>query len=279
MAPETEQPIAAFCHIPKTGGMTFHDLLRRYFGWNHLITKPARGWFYTPDDLRRDLKWNHNIRSIGGHSVRPFVDFKEFQSRLRWYTILRDPIERTISNYQHQVEKRSSRFDFNTWLQRDCNQNWQVAMLSGGQDLARAKAILRDQFTCFGTIERYHEFLLLLRHRMGWQNFNVSYKKSKNPPRTNDVRKHIKANLDQYMDNLLKANELDIALFEYAMAELYPLQVEEYGKERLESDLKTEFFPGAEAPAAKVRRWQALLFEKGIYNPLVSLLQKGTRKP
>jgi hypothetical protein len=275
MLPDHDQPIAAFCHIPKTGGMTFHDMLRRFLGANHLITLPANGWVYQGQDLRRDLKLNPNLRSIGGHAVRPFVDFGDLDPRIVWYTILREPIERTISNYQHQYEKQGSRFDFHTWLQRKCNQNWHVAMLAGEQDLEAAKQILSERVWCFGSIERYHEFLLLFRRRMGWRGFNVTYRKRRNPPRTDSIRRRVKANMSEYIDDLLRANELDIKLYEYAMTELYSKEVQQYGEDQLRRDLKREFSETFESKREKIRRWRALLFEKGLYVPLMSLLRKA----
>lgn len=264
--------ISVFCHIPKTGGMTFHDMLRRYFGHGHLIGVPARGWHYGPRDLARDLRLNPGLTSLGGHAMRPFVDFGEPGDRLRWYTILRDPFERSISNYQHQHEKRGRDIGFDTWLQRDCNQNWHVAMLAGEQDLEAAKQILAERIACLGFIEKYDEFLLLLRQRMGWDGFNVTYRRKRNPPRADDVRREIKADLDRYRDLLFAANELDLALYDYAQKKLYPRQVAEYGEERLARDLEEKFAEPYETAAEVWRRRRALLFEKGFYRPLTRLL-------
>jgi hypothetical protein len=257
--------------------MTFHDLLRRYFGWNHIITVPAVGWHYTPQDLRRDLRLRKYVRSLGGHAMRPFVDFGELDERLVWYTILRDPIERSISNYQHQFEKLGSTMDFHSWLARDCNQNWHVRMLAGEQDLSAAKQILATKMHCIGNIERYNEFLLLLRHRLNWPGFNITYRRPRNPPLTNDVRQRIKADIEVYIESLQAANELDLALYEYAMTELYPKQIEEYGSEKMARDLETEFRTPVETVTEKFRRWQGVLFEKGVYPPLVKLARKTER--
>lgn len=274
MRSRNDGDIFVFCHIPKTGGMTFHDMLRRFFGWKHLIVEPAQEWSYQPSDLERDLKMNPGLASLGGHAMGPFVTFGKHDARMKWYTILRDPIERSISHFQHQREKMDKQDDFHTWIKLEWHQNWHVKMLAGEQDLEAAKQILANKIACFGFIEKYHEFLLLLRSRLNWQSFNVTYKRRRNPPRTDVIRREIQANFDEYREPLLAANELDLALYEYALKELYPLQVQAYGEARLEWDLQEQFATVYETPLEVFQRWQGLAFEKGIYRPVVSLMKK-----
>ncbi|MDP9178578.1 MAG: sulfotransferase family protein [Gemmatimonadota bacterium] len=99
--------IGCFCHIPKTAGLTVELLLKRHFGMRHpggLAVTPRRGLGYDAADMRAALSLRPNVASLSGHGLRPFVDYAEMDDRLVWYTILRDPIRRCISNYQHQVE-------------------------------------------------------------------------------------------------------------------------------------------------------------------------------
>lgn len=268
---QESQSIGIFCHIPKTGGMTFHHMLRRYFGGTHLEGRPRVGWVYTRTDLERDLQWNPRLRSLGSHAMRPYEDFGPHGERLRWYTLLRDPVARTISHYQHQVEKMNRQEGLLEWLQRPNNQNWQVRMLSGGQDLAAAKDILTNRFACVGLIERYTEFLLLIRERMGWTKFNVTYRRVKNPARKNAIRDAILEDRDRYSDAIRESNRLDQDLFDYASRILYPPQVADFGEKRLEAELEAAFSQPSETLAERMRVWHSRAVKRIAYPALISL--------
>lgn len=259
-----------FCHIPKTGGMTFHHMLRRYFGGSHLEGLPRSGRVYDALDLKRDLAFMPGLRSLGGHGMRPFVDFGDFSDRLRWYTILRDPVPRTVSNYQHQVEKMGLREDLLTWLAHPHNRNWSVRMLAGGQDLEAAKRAL-DAFACVGFMDRYNEFLLLLRERLEWRGFNVTYRRIRNPARAGSVRDRIMGDPETYGDALAEANALDLQLYAYAREVVYPRQVAEYGERRLAGDLEREYVEPRERTGEKARVWTFRFVNRIVYPALVKL--------
>ena len=125
----SHERIIAFSHIPKTAGMTVQLLLRRHFGLRHLDL--PKGFIYTEALLSRDLRLNPLIRSLAGHSLRPFVDFGALEDRLVWYTFLCDPVKRFVSHYQHAVEKGGVQTPFDEWLREPENANWQVRMLAG----------------------------------------------------------------------------------------------------------------------------------------------------
>jgi hypothetical protein len=269
--------IAVFCHIPKTGGMTFVHLLRQYFGLCHLEVEPVRGWAYQAADLQRDLRWQPWLRSLGGHSCRPYVDFGPQADRLRWYTILRDPIARSISNYQHQVEKMGIAWSFTEWMKRPENHNWHVRMLAGEQDLTAAKQILTDKIECFGFIERYNEFLLLLRETLGWGGFRVAYAKARNPAKKGQVRHRIQQEFENFREDLHATNELDLALYDYAAEHLYPKLVERYGVERLQQDLTTEFLDPRPTAAERWRRYQNTAYRRLLYLSVLKVMKARRR--
>lgn len=57
---------------------------------------------YLYQDLKKDARLFRRLKCITGHGLKPFVDFREYESRLRWFTFLRDPKKRFISHYIHQ---------------------------------------------------------------------------------------------------------------------------------------------------------------------------------
>lgn len=250
--------------------MTLQMLLRRNFGFRHIDTRPAKGNVYHESDLKRDAHLNPFLNSVAGHGMRPYVDLGEAGGRLRWYSVMREPVARCISHYQHQVEKKQLSVPLEEWLRRPENVNWHVRMYAGEQNLPRAKEML-EKMKCVGLMEKFDEFLLLARHRLGWRGFDVAYTSIKNPATFGGVRKRITEN-DKYWPLLNEVNALDLQLYDYAKSFIYTRQVEEYGLEKLKGELVTEF---ANPRAKLMHAWrlvEAVAFRRLYYLPAVSAL-------
>lgn len=251
-------------------------LLHRHFGWRHIdVHYRIPGLVvYRPRDLRFDLRINPLAQSLSGHSLKPFIDFEEFEDRLVWYTILRDPVSRFISHYQHEVEKGGKSHDFHTWMRTFRRANWQVRMLAGEEDLEAAKQILASKFRCVGLLEHFNASLLLIRHRLGLKNFAVQYSRPRNPALKGDVRRRILEQLDQYFDEILENNELDLKLYEFVVKDVWPKQVEEYGIRKLQHDLQVEFSQRVSGCWERWRHWENLVYRNLVYKPLLWLDRK-----
>ena len=262
--------IIVFSHIPKTAGMTVQLLLRRHFGLRHLDL--PKGFIYTEALLSRDLRLNPLVRSLAGHSLRPFVDFGALEDRLVWYTSLRDPGQRFVSHYQHAVEREGVQTPFDVWLRAPENGNWHVRMLSGGEDLERAKEVLSQKVTCFGLMERFNESLLLIRDSLGLPELNLSYGAPRNTARRSDLRQRIYDEFDRHRAEVMERNALDCALYEYAVEVLYPAQVERYGRQRLDEDLEQAFSGRRSAVPSAIRYWQSAVFRKVFFLPMTKVL-------
>ncbi|MCH8148855.1 MAG: sulfotransferase family 2 domain-containing protein [Planctomycetes bacterium] len=262
--------IIVFSHIPKTAGMTVQLLLRRHFGLRHLDL--PKGFIYTEALLKRDLRLNPLVRSLAGHSLRPFVDFGALQDRLVWYTFLRDPVQRFISHYQHAVEKEGVQTPFDVWLRAPANSNWHVRMLAGREDLERAKEVLSQTVTCVGLMERFNESLLLIRHSLGIPELKLSYGVPRNTARRSDLRQRIRNECDRHRAEVMERNALDGALYDYAVEVLYPAQVERYGRQRLDEDLERAFSGRVSTVPSAIRYWQSALFRKMFFLPITKVL-------
>jgi len=264
-------PIYCFLHLAKTGGITLEVLLRRRFGLRHLDVNTMMGWRYSAGDMRADLWWNPFIRSMSGHHLRPCIDYAELSSRILWYTIVREPVARYISQYQHVVEKRNYTKGFDAFLQDDSQSQWQVSKIAGERDVAAAKQILAERFRCVGLFEHYNAALLLIRQRLGISGFNLAYGKPRNQPWKGDVRKQIMSQLDVYGERIRANNALDLELYDFVKREIYPVQVREYGEEKLARDLETEFAAGRSRPTDVVRQMVNDTVRRSAYRAIVSV--------
>lgn len=178
-----------FLHIPKTGGMTFHGIIRRQF---------YRSKRYTIVSNKHVAHWN----GLGAEEKRKFGVVK---GHFWWqgtafhpdeaihYTFLRDPEKRIKSHYYHVLplhhrgEMLTQEFGEGHFSLKDLLlagkflrfDNCSVRFLSGNidkpwdsiddSDLQLAIKNFDEKFQHFGLQERYDESLMLLQYELGWK--------------------------------------------------------------------------------------------------------------
>jgi hypothetical protein len=235
-----KEPIIVFSHIPKTAGMNLHSILRRHFGINHLGINSSSGKKYTTyESLKQVLTSFPHLKSIGGHGMQAWVDYKEFEQRLKWYTFLRKPLERVLSHYQHQTLRKTHHRTFEEFLNNKPYQNWSVKMLAGEDNIDKAKQILHEKFLFVGLTERFNESLLLMRKNLQLQNFDPRYTVKVNVAKSNSIAAEIKENLSRYEDMIYVSNRLDMELYTYAETVIFPEQLIKYGGiEKMNEDMQ-----------------------------------------
>ena len=225
--------VILFNHIPKTAGSTLKEVLWSAVGGDRVLFSMGFHDERLPglrEELDRPLdgRWalvahtgvGLHERLPGRHEYLPF-------------TILRDPVERTVSEYfagvsRGRIEEGTPIEDF---LAADVYRsfNRQTAFIGGlsarhnldrlpadrdqydAELLARAKRNL-EAHEVVGLTERFDETLLLLRHAYGWSALrtlyapaNVSRRRRAAPDPTPAELKAIRA-----------SNELDIELYAHA---------------------------------------------------------------
>jgi len=203
-----------FCHIPKTGGTTLNGLLRGYFGPRILSVIPAKGTVYTYDDLKRDLKYFKNVQCFSGHSMRPYIDFKEHE--FRWFTFLREPYERYISHYIHQKTNRNKNYnmDLIRWGQTYKRSNWQVRWIAGEESFDKAIELLETKFSFVGITEELITSLLYFQSDLELPNF-YKPQSPKNLSRRPNLKKYLLAKDSGYLEFIAQQNSLDKKLYQY----------------------------------------------------------------
>ena len=135
--------ILAFIHIPKAAGSTVTHILRSKFGLNHcrVISKDE---VYKPKDLIFDQKIYPRLQSISGHQLRPHINFGSFEEQLFWFVMLREPVERFISQYKWWRHTNNSKISFEKWCEIKGKKfaDFQVKWLAGESNVEKAIEIL-----------------------------------------------------------------------------------------------------------------------------------------
>jgi hypothetical protein len=239
-----KEKILVFSHIPKTAGMNLHSILRKYYGINHVSIYSTNGQLngqtYTPYKfIKKLLKSFSHIKSIGGHGLKAWVDYKELENCFKWYTFLRNPESRVISHYQHQTLRQIHTRSFEDFLKHKPYHNWSVKMIAGEENITKAKEILHEKFCFVGLTESFNESLLIMQQKMDLPDFDPRYSARINVATSNSIAEDITENLYRYQDLIQFSNSLDIELYEYVKNILFPKQIVQYGgEEKMKADLK-----------------------------------------
>jgi galactose-3-O-sulfotransferase len=240
--PSLERGVLLFLHIPKTAGTTLQMILARQFARDRTYTILGN----PGDSVRAFIGWpaeeRERIQLVKGHMQ--FGLHHHTGSPATYITMLRDPVDRVISEYffllrstdvpgREEVVARG--MTLNDYVRhRDSIQigNTQTRMLSGVEKvnarlwrggigpnqppgdidiLALAKKNLRERFTLAGLSERFDESLLLLRRLLGFRRHlcYVNYNVTAGRPAKDELPREMIQLIEQH-------EELDMALYEYA---------------------------------------------------------------
>jgi Sulfotransferase family len=234
--------VLVFIHIPKTAGTTLRSVLlmnepRRLvrsvgnvFKGHGGISTELIGRLATKDPIP-ELK---GYRVVTGHihfGIREdLVRHVAGRRRVRYYTLLREPVDRTLSHY-FQVLDGGGRAYRLPPLPADATlrdalesgyiaDNVQTRMLSGVPDpfgivtdamLEQAKQNLREEFVAFGLAERFDESLVLAKQRSVFKQILYTTIGRVNParPRGEEVPEDLR-------EAAAHINRYDIELYRFA---------------------------------------------------------------
>ena len=227
-----------FSHIPKTAGTSLSYLLQRHFGFRMLSANPRTPGTYTREDYIKDLKVFPFLKCMVGHSLKPFEDFQEKNSGIKWFSFLRDPEQRFMSHYIHQQTSKVGyhKMDLLSWSSTFSRSNIQTRWIAGEEDLLAAKQILKEKFTFIGITERYLESIILMKSRLGLNGLDLSIYRPQMVSRNTELKKSILENSLKFKELILEQNYLDIELYEYAKRNLFQDQIASYGMDLLEAE-------------------------------------------
>jgi hypothetical protein len=233
-----QPPILFFVHVPKSGGTSFGRILRMNEAGTGTMAlgnvfKGGTGGVKKKVDLERTARRVElaGPRLITGHVP---ISLRDYLHRdVRCCTILRDPVDRTISHYfqvarntQRQLRRKDGLAPFPEGVTVDdavtggyLLDNLHTRMLSGAEDpfrpvdddmLERAKRALAEELVVFGLLERFDESVVLAKHRLGLRAIlTPTLRVDGERPRGDDVPKEMRRDAERW-------NRYDLELYRYA---------------------------------------------------------------
>ncbi|MEN8133138.1 MAG: hypothetical protein ABFS45_23760, partial [Pseudomonadota bacterium] len=247
-------------------------LLRRNFFLRYMdvrsLTKGGGGSL-TARDLTIYCRINPFVSCIGGHAVRPCSNLHEVVPEISYITLLRDPVERYLSQYRYWVEKLNKEITFDRFLDHRPAWNFQVSKIAGTGKLEYAKKLLDDRFLMVGTVERFDEFLVLLKGRLRPFDFDSTYRK-KNIAKSEGM--WAGELLDKYGMQIMERNELDSELYRYVTDVMLPMEIDAYGDE-FAADVKHQRQANRISAAAEAKSHTDYVFRKIYCQPITGLVR------
>ncbi|MEX1207441.1 MAG: hypothetical protein WEE36_02380 [Acidimicrobiia bacterium] len=220
-------PVIAVVHIHKTAGTTLAGVFKRSFGGRHCdvrLTDPAADHL-TPDGLRQLRRWYPRLESILGHPVRAYAGLEEVVGEIRYVSFLRDPIVRTASHYQYDVQRGGVDLPFEDWITHDAVRDRQTRILAGPDGTASEAVGHLDRFAFVGRADRFDESLVMLKRFVGMPDVRYA---SKWVAPTDDIKKRLLAD-PEAVARISAVNQADLEVWDHLIHEVYPKQVARYG--------------------------------------------------
>lgn len=269
--------ILAFIHVEKAAGTTLIHILRYNFFLGHLDVRPytiGAGGTFGPRDLAVALRVNPALRCIAGHSIKAFSGLETSGCRLRYITVLREPIKRYLSQFQYSIERRGQQITFEQFLRNDWFTNFQTKKFSATGDVEEAKRVLAEKMLLVGTSDRFDEFLLMLRRKLMPMQFDPAYQE-RNVGRNTVPLSEL---LDRHAEQIYEQNRLDIELYRFATEDLRLRFVQEFGPGL---DAEVESFKAANEGRRplRLRPYVDYLYRRAYAMPLTGLIRMSNGLP
>ncbi len=219
-----------YLHLPKCGGTTLNRLIEWEYPIHRIYSVDPSFFRWSYYSL---LRWSPRrlarLRVIKGHM--PFGIHQRIPGPSTYITVLREPVERVISEYYfarhyrlHPQHRRMQKLSLEEYATTTTHHNLQCKLLAGlpaprdflagpctEQTLDAAKANLARHFTLAGLTERFDETLALFKVLFGWKlNHYASFNVTAVRPRSDSVPSATKR-------LIADRNRFDVALYEHVL--------------------------------------------------------------
>ncbi|MCH7935508.1 MAG: sulfotransferase family 2 domain-containing protein [Proteobacteria bacterium] len=231
-----------FYHVHKTGGISVISCLLMGFWANEALRNPDR----TIDELYRDAtshigRWDTRSVNDAPHppddrpdgysfvsSHHKFGHHELFKQNFRLFTMLRDPVERVISDYHYRVWRKHEGYEslseegFVSYI-RDpdnvCMHSQHLSRLNlrkdGIERMGEDAMSNLQALDGYGTTDQWEDFVQSVWNNWDFPNY-IGSRWLKTPRREC-------LNTDPFTEELIELNKYDIALYEYAKQNPRPL--------------------------------------------------------
>ena len=270
----TRREILAFVHIEKAAGTTLNYILRKNFLFRHYDVRPfhaSSGRLFRAKDFEMALRINPFLKSISGHSIAPYIPITNLAPNLQYITLLRDPIERYISQYYYWNNVLNKTLSFEEFLSIERIANFQTRKIAGSENLERAKTILLENFLLAGVVEQFNEFLLVLQKKLAPIQFDPLYQMENVASAPQNYLKTKRDILKNYLEEIISKNKLDIELYNFVKHEVFAKEKEDYGPQFL-NDLE-RFARKLEGYKWSVLNCLDYLYRKLYLDPLTGIVR------
>jgi hypothetical protein len=245
--PRVSGELVNFMHIEKNAGTTMRSILRmnyhpsEYFGAPPLGRVSCTGEAKTIDSLDQDIfevsceiqSQQHKLACVA--ASLPFGIDKYLDRPVAYFTVLREPVERCISNWYFAFQNRSQSALWSILEQYDFDllrilgdgvayqfTNDQVRMITGissawptADDFRLACDIIEERFVLAGAVTVFDCCLQVLARRFGWHKTSYS-------PLNVGVKTDHSLLPTGAKNYFREANDLDIRLYEWVIQTYLP---------------------------------------------------------
>jgi hypothetical protein len=255
------RPLIAFVHIQKAAGTTLKFILKNSLGVRHSDVNPVAP---PPDrpfdtsDLAFVRSTNPWLCSISGHEI--IEPTRHLGDAVQPFTMLRDPVSRSLSHYQDKLVRGRRRITFEQFVCDPANRNFQVRKIAGEEDLDKAVRLLRERYLFVGLAERFAESVRILQALCPY-SLDIRYR-PKNVAADRSISDALASEPDA-IDRLNEANQLDQRLWDYVSDDLLPELAQKAGVSR------SEPLPSLGSLSFPWRFHASRVYHKLVYRPLL----------
>jgi hypothetical protein len=240
-----------FVHPPKTAGSTLSRIMDWEYSPRHICNIDGRFYYWS---FQRVSRWPKErlakMKLFKGHM--PFGLHRFIPQPTTYITVLRDPINRTISEYyygRHRrthpiVDRDAKRLSLEEYLAKVPYNNPQTKAIAGvdlpyqyhfytalpshhfysgpctAETLETAKANLSRHFSLVGLTERFEETLALAKVLFGWKiPYYTSIRQGPKRPKKEDVSPQQRALIAEYHKFDMDLYSFGVSLFDRVIAE------------------------------------------------------------
>lgn len=232
----------------KTAGSTLANMLVEHYGRGAHF--PLRGEEmkakpYNPERLLNDYaKTNGKLKLVGGHSIRPYIDYGDLEKDLTWFTFFRKAENRYISHFlfikfqtNNFSKKRYQSMKSKTideWERIENYSNYQTKFIAGEENLQKAIDIVETKMKWVGLTEDLPNGFFSLKEHLAIDGLYIDTQKRNSSEASKEEREML---IKDFGDYITEQNQIDIQLYDYVKKNVYP-RYREYDKAKTDADGK-----------------------------------------